>query len=176
MGCNYYLRRHCKLTDDDLPMDIEVLTNGFVWKNTFYADLSALNKIYYEELHLGKSSAGWLFLLQGYSSKTFGYTHAPNYLNKHERLIQLNSIEDWLAIINSEAFIGIYDENNALIDLASFMQVFNRDSQPDRTNIEDRLTATECKSNFKGLYYSVYDDGLSYYKNVPYRISYNMFC
>ena len=50
---------------DDDPKVTE-LTNGYVWRNTYYKTVEDLNKDYYHVLHIGKSSYGWHFLLCSY--------------------------------------------------------------------------------------------------------------
>jgi len=66
MGCNYYLR----LKKDYEPKDerftgsnLQILKNGYVWNDCYYKTISELNKDYFLKLHIGKSSAGWHFLL-----------------------------------------------------------------------------------------------------------------
>lgn len=75
MGMNFYA--HLKAKYDGLESDgiwdtldddpkVQELTNGYVWRNTYYKTIEDLNKEYYHVLHIGKSSYGWHFLLCSY--------------------------------------------------------------------------------------------------------------
>ena len=75
MGCNYYLRKKSIYTPRENRVDdwyenydfdfyeneynkVLELTNGYVFKNTYYKTVEDLNQVYYLTYHIGKSSAG----------------------------------------------------------------------------------------------------------------------
>ena len=90
MGTNYYLKKKSIYTpredrdegwyetydfdfyENEYNKVLE-LTNGYVFNNTYYNNLEELNKNYYLTYHIGKSSAGWRFLLQAYPKKGLRY-------------------------------------------------------------------------------------------------------
>ena len=80
MGTNYYLRRKCEFdplrgTPASLgclggaERDPQELANGWAWNGRYYPDLESLNRDFYQVMHIGKSSAGWRFLLATYPER-----------------------------------------------------------------------------------------------------------
>ena len=109
MGTNYYLRKKIKyIPTKDMNKnwyenyDFEFyenesnkvleLTNGYVFNNTYYMNLEDLNKNYYLTYHIGKSSAGWRFLLQIYPKQ------------------DINSLEDWKKLMKDGTIFDEYGE------------------------------------------------------------------
>lgn len=124
MGTNYYLMKKAKfnpLSDniDEHYSDItpHQLVNGWLWKNKYYATLENLNDDYEIELHIGKSSAGWKFLLCSYNE------------------LNLKSLEDWQDIWSQED-VRIKDEYEDTITASELLDVINRtvykELYPDR--------------------------------------------
>lgn len=104
MGCNYYLRKKTKTTfpayvgccngRENEPLE---LTNGIVWNDTYYPNKDACDDVFYQEFHIGKSSAGWYFNLAIY----------PEY--------GINNFEDWKNLFQNPQN-EIYDEYGEKID------------------------------------------------------------
>lgn len=104
MGTNYYLRRKCEFNplhrlpaslgcDDGHEYEPVELVNGWLLHNKYYPTLEVLNSEYYQELHIGKSSMGWRFLLCTYPKEH------PNY---HEEYLPkaILSLDDWIELFN----------------------------------------------------------------------------
>lgn len=92
MGTNYYLWLRSKSGPEgdteaepflDAEYFVQRLSNGYVWANTYYPDLKALNGSYCRVLHIGKSSSGWVFPLCVYPS------------------LGIKSLKDWKALFSS---------------------------------------------------------------------------
>lgn len=102
MGTNYYLRWKKKYEPRDENYSeyseplVDVLDNGFVWNKHYYAHKDELNKDYYLELHIGKSSCGWHFALCIYPE------------------LSINSLKDWEQLFSNKKNI-IVDEYGKLI-------------------------------------------------------------
>ena len=171
MGTNYYLRKKVDLTKrKHLPSNINVLSNGFVWGETYYPTLKALNGEYYEELHIGKSSWGWVFSLQGYP-----FHSDYNFLEDCPEGYSLNSIEDWINEIHKPNSIGIYDEYGECISFEHFMEVFTREGWEDRPVRENNKGMGEGASqcSFKNLWVGspIYVDKKEYKNGVIYSVT-----
>ena len=80
MGTNYYLRRKCEFDPlrgtpaslgcpDWAKREPLRLDDGWAWNGRHYPDLESLNEDFYQEMHIGKSSAGWRFLLATYPKR-----------------------------------------------------------------------------------------------------------
>lgn len=80
MGTNYYLRRKCEFDPlrgtpaslgcpDWAKREPLRLDDGWAWNGRYYPDLESLNEDFYQEMHIGKSSAGWRFLLAIYPAR-----------------------------------------------------------------------------------------------------------
>lgn len=113
MGTNYYLRRKCEFNplhrlpaslgcDDGHEYEPVELINGWLWHNKYYATLEVLNSEYYQELHIGKSSMGWRFLLCTYPKKHPNYDE--EYLEK-----PIEKLDDWIELFKNPKN-KIYDE------------------------------------------------------------------
>lgn len=105
MGTNYYLMRKCEFdplrgTPASLgccgrqARDPQELANGWAWGGRRYPDLESLNKDFYQELHIGKSSAGWRFLLATYPER--------NPKNADEIWLDgpIDGLGDWIRLFN----------------------------------------------------------------------------
>ena len=97
MGTNYYLhyKKPYEPKDTDFceyDCEVDELTNGLVWKNTYYQNIDELNKDYYLELHIGKSSFGWHFGLCIYPE------------------LGINTFEDWCKLFDQFEIWNEYDE------------------------------------------------------------------
>ena len=98
MGTNYYLIKKCSKEElskyghynDDFRSDIEPkkLTNGFLYRNTYYPTEEELLKNLALILHIGKSSYGWHFSLCIYPE------------------LGINDLEDWKKLFSE---YEIYD-------------------------------------------------------------------
>lgn len=84
MGTNYYLRAKAEWPGGDpaLAEGVERLTNGWACNGTYYPDDESLKAGYSKTYHIGKSSAGWRFLLCSYPED--GLTDWPEW----KRLIE----------------------------------------------------------------------------------------
>lgn len=92
MGMNFYLERKLNFINNlETPASLgcsdreEVieLTNGFVWRNTYYQSIEALNEVFTQRIHIGKSSIGW----------HFGLCIYPEY--------GINSLDDWIRLFRT---------------------------------------------------------------------------
>jgi len=108
MGTNYYLYRKTTF-DPDRPIpaalgcthghegEPQELDNGWVWDDTYYPDLDSLNAVFYQKIHIGKSSAGWRFLLCIYPAENPLFAENPRrreyYLND-----PIQGLDDWVAL------------------------------------------------------------------------------
>ena len=116
MGCNYYLHKKAKYTPKNQREDnwyenynfnffenednsVQELTNGYVFKNTYYKTLEELNQVYYLTYHIGKSSYGWRFLLQVY----------PEF--------KINSLKDWKKLFKDGTIVDEYGEEISQKDM-----------------------------------------------------------
>jgi hypothetical protein len=98
MGTNYYLIRKVNYSKDtpsalgcdSCDNEVQQLSNGWVFENTYYSTLEELSKVYAQRIHIGKSSYGWHFSLCIY----------PEY--------GINNLEDWTRLFN--------DCNNQIFD------------------------------------------------------------
>lgn len=113
MGTNYYLRRKCEFdplrgTPASLGCcarpgrDPQELAEGWAWGGRYYPDLESLNEDFYQELHIGKSSAGWRFLLATYPER--------NPENAGEVWLDrpIEGLGDWIRLFN--------DPRNEIVD------------------------------------------------------------
>lgn len=105
MGMNFYLERKLDfISNEKTPASLgcsdkeEVieLTNGFVWQNTYYSTIEALNKVFYQRIHIGKSSMGWHFGLCVY----------PEY--------GINTLDDWIKLFRSFGNTIVDEEDREL--------------------------------------------------------------
>ena len=116
MGCNYYLRKKSICTPrkdrdegwyenydfdfyENEYNEVLELTNGYVFKNTYYKTVEELNKVYYLIYHIGKSSAGWRFLLQIYPEQG------------------INNLEDWKELFKDGVIVDEYGEEVSQEDM-----------------------------------------------------------
>lgn len=105
MGMNFYLERKLDfISNEKTPASLgcsdkeEVieLTNGFVWQNTYYSTIEALNKVFYQRIHIGKSSMGW----------HFGLCIYPEY--------GINTLDDWIKLFRSFGNTIVDEEDREL--------------------------------------------------------------
>lgn len=105
MGMNFYLERKLNfISNEKTPASLgcsekeEVieLTNGFVWQNTYYSTIEALNKVFYQRIHIGKSSMGW----------HFGLCIYPEY--------GINTLDDWIKLFRSFGNTIVDEEDREL--------------------------------------------------------------
>ena len=171
MGTNYYLRRRFALKkyydthNGKLPFDIKILTNGFVWNDTYYSDLVHLESEYYQNLHIGKSSWGWLFLLQQ-------YPYNPEYACFDELRIDdtFSTFEDYLNEIKKETTLGIFDEYGDELSEEDLINIVTRKDWKDFDSSCSPFDDT-AMSQYKHLLYSKHDSALKCYNEVPYRVT-----
>ena len=119
MGTNYYLRKKidfnpmhrlpaslgCGDGHEQEPIE---LVNGWMWHRKYYATLESLNSEYYQELHIGKSSAGWRFGLCIYPKENPRFVDDEYY---HEPYLDesIDSLDDWIKLFGDPKN-KIYDE------------------------------------------------------------------
>lgn len=105
MGMNFYLERKLDfISNEETPASLgcsdkeEVieLTNGFVWQNIYYPTIEALNKVFYQRIHIGKSSIGW----------HFGLCIYPEY--------GINTLDDWIKLFRSFGNTIVDEEDREL--------------------------------------------------------------
>lgn len=113
MGMNYYLRLKGVYGQElikNFPepeyrdLQVQVLENGYVWKNKYYPMLSDLNNEYYYSLHIGKNSAGWVF----------GLRVLPD--------CGIKDLEDWKKLFNLPN-AKIYDEEDEEISKEQMLSI-----------------------------------------------------
>ena len=121
MGTNYYLRLKKKYEPKDEDYSeyydilVDELDNGFVWNRHFYAHKDELNKDYFLELHIGKSSCGWHFGLCIYPE------------------LGINSLQDWEALFSSGKNV-IVDEYDRVITKTEMLDIITKRENKDRNN------------------------------------------
>lgn len=117
MGMNFYLERKLDfISNEETPASLgcsdkeEVikLTNGFVWQNTYYSTIEALNKVFYQRIHIGKSSMGW----------HFGLCIYPEY--------GINTLDDWIKLFRSFGNTIVDEEDRELKTSEMLDRIENR--------------------------------------------------
>ena len=152
MGTNYYLK--CKMNPKNMLLaatcgysnwygydnEIKVLSNGYVWKNTYYPDIEDLDRDYYCSLHIGKSSAGWHFSLCTYPE------------------LGIESIDDWLELFKDNEII---DECDCTVKLETMMNtITKRDTYSTKSEEEELADLNSLHSKLGMRTYSSYDEFL----------------
>ena len=121
MGTNYYLRLKKKYEPKDEDYSryyvtlVGELDNGFVWNSHFYAHKDELNRDYFLELHIGKSSCGWHFSLCIYPE------------------LGINSLQDWEALFSSKKNV-IVDEYGTVITKTEMLDIITKRDRKERNN------------------------------------------
>ena len=107
MGMNFYLLRKinfinneqtpaslgCSYADESFVTELE---NGLVWGNTYYPSTEELNKVFYQRIHIGKSSMGWHFGLCIYPDQN------------------INSLDDWIKLFRAHGNTIVDEEDREL--------------------------------------------------------------
>ena len=77
-----------------------------------------------EPLHIGKSSAGWKFLFQGYQDKEMNWNEPP---------LNINSIEDWKEYLKNDELVILDEEDNELSydDFFKLVEKKQKENNPD---------------------------------------------
>lgn len=158
MGTNYYLFKKINWSPSVIPalgcfenIQVEELSNGYVWNKTYYPTATELSDNFYQIIHIGKSSGGWHFALAIYPQEN------------------IKTFDDWKKIFYSEGNI-IKDEYNALISPEEMCSIITEREKPDwdeqrRAELEHEELA--CENDFlkhKGgarRSYSTYDELLN---------------
>ena len=118
MGTNFYLHKKATFDpkhrlasslgcDDGRAYEPIELVNGWMWNNKYYPTVEELNKEYYQEIHIGKSSCGWRFSLCIYPTENprfKGEEWNDQYLDK-----PISSLDDWVELFNDPSN-KIFDE------------------------------------------------------------------
>ena len=152
MGTNYYLWLRAKSgpegdTEAEPFMDAEYfvqhLSNGYVWANTYYPDLKALNGSYCRVLHIGKSSSGWVFPLCTYPS------------------LGIKSLSDWKALFSLGSSV-IRDEYGRRVQPGEMVRTIACRTNPDAGRSEaDMVRSMNASMGSLGFRtYMSYDDFL----------------
>lgn len=117
MGTNYYLRLKKKYEPKDEEYSeyseplVEELDNGFVFNKHYYTHMDEVNKVYFLELHIGKSSYGWHFGLCIYPE------------------LGINSLQDWEKLFSSKKNV-IVDEYGRTITKEEMLDtITNRENK-----------------------------------------------
>lgn len=125
---------------DDDPK-VEELTNGYVWRHTYYKTLEDLNKEYYHVLHIGKSSAGWHFALCIYP------------------VIGIKNLDDWKEIWSSKDCKLFTEDNKEITPEEALRYIVNRKPWSNATEAEILESHNKmAKENGIGRVYRTYDD------------------
>lgn len=138
MGCNYYLKYKGNLSIEehnkysDLLERIDILDNGFVYKNKYYETLPAYFPIL---LHIGKSSYGWHFSLCIYPD------------------LGINNLEDWKNlfdkfVIEDECGETVSKERMLSTILDRKCEHLNRDSE----YVEEFCKENNCELGLNNLF------------------------
>ena len=128
MGMNFYvdIKRNYDPSLNDIFTDgyhdnsVTELSNGFVWRNTFYKNMEEVNKDYSLNLHVGKSSFGWHFSLCIYPA------------------LGINNLDDWIKLWNSPDVV-IVDEEDRVITPEEMIDRITKRNNPkwDETKIKE---------------------------------------
>lgn len=149
MGTNYYLIKKKKYEPKDdtyTEQKVYELNNGWVWNNTYYPSLDDLNKEYYLELHIGKSSCGW----------HFGLCIYPEF--------NINSLEDWLKEFDENEIKDEYDK------IVSKQDMFETITNRKHKGWEDFATQEEYEKSQLEI-----QNGWNSHFNYPSYITYDDF-
>lgn len=145
MGMNFYVHLEANYDSSESSMyedfdddpKVEELTNGYVWNHTYYKDVESLNKVYYNVLHVGKSSYGWHFTLCIYPS------------------LGINSLDDWKKIWSSD-ICKIYTEDGEEISEEELLSyIVNRQRFTRKNNEAEELEYNNEMAKKAG--FSTYD-------------------
>lgn len=159
MGMNFYLERKLDfISNEETPASLgcsdreEVieLTNGFVWRNTYYQSIEALNKVFYQRIHIGKSSMGWHFGLCIYPE------------------CGINTLDDWIKLFRSFGNIIVDEEDRELKTSEMLDRIENRkqpefekyesEDQYEKAVVENYNDINKTISIFKHKTYDSYDE------------------
>ena len=122
MGMNFYLERKIDyINEKETPTSlgcgygedpVQILVNGYVWRNTYYPSLDDLNKDFTQIIHIGKSSMGW----------HFGLCIYPEY--------GINTLKDWIKLFRTNGNT-IVDEENSFIKTSEMLDRIENRKQPE---------------------------------------------
>lgn len=159
MGMNFYLERKLDfISNEETPASLgcsdreEVieLTNGFVWQNTYYSTIESLNKVFYQKIHIGKSSIGWHFGLCIYPE------------------CGINTLDDWIKLFRSFGNIIVDEENRELKTSEMLDRIEDRkqlefekyesEDQYEKAVVENYNNINKTISIFKHKTYTNYDE------------------
>lgn len=125
---------------DDDPK-VEELTNGYVWRHTYYKTLEDLNKNYYHVLHIGKSSAGWHFALCVYP------------------VIGIKNLDDWKKLWESKDCKLFTEDDEEITPKEALKYIINRKPWSNATEAEMLESHNKmAKEHGIGNVYRTYDD------------------
>ena len=122
MGMNFYLEKKIDFINNlETPAflgcgseenQVQELTNGFVWQNTYYPTIEELNKVFTQKIHIGKSSMGW----------HFGLCIYPEY--------NINTLDDWIKLFRTKGNV-ILDEEDRIIKTSEMLDRIENRKAPD---------------------------------------------
>ena len=120
MGMNFYvnIKREYEpkligiYEDGEIKNGVTTLSNGYVWKNTYFATMEEVNEKYFLHLHIGKSSFGWHFGLCVYPE------------------LGIDSLEDWINLWNTPG-VTIIDEEDRIISPADMVDRITNRGNPN---------------------------------------------
>lgn len=164
MGTNYYLHKKCNYDkeypgvvgeSDDWSKYVQILINGYVWNNKYFKTIDELNKEYFVDIHIGKSSYGWKFALCIYPDK---YEEKWSYEQdgiEHEEIDiiyllpePIKSLDDWKKLFGDPS-CSIYDEYGDEVskeDMLKIITTKNIDNVKAREH--DKYTTTLKNENY----------------------------
>ena len=130
MGTNYYLRRKCNFNPlhkipaslgccDGMEWDPQELVNGWVWNDRYYPDVESLNRDFYQNVHIGKSSAGWRFLLATYPDRHPQFEE-ETWLDK-----PIENLDGWIDLFNNKQN-KIFDEYGEEISPEDMIDIISK--------------------------------------------------
>ena len=180
MGTNYYLHRKTEFNplhripaslgcgDDHEHEPIE-LVNGWVWHNKYYATLEALNAEFYQDIHIGKSSCGWRFLLCKYPAENPRFKDAEEcfreiYLDK-----PIETIYDWTELFHAPGN-KIFDEYGEEVSAQDMiLTIVARKPQPDLIDGWQKLnvgTEFESREEYRAINGLLVHDNSNYCSSI----------
>lgn len=129
---------------------VQELTNGFVWQNTYYSTKEELNKVFYQRIHIGKSSLGW----------HFGLCIYPEY--------GINTLDDWIKLFRTPGNV-ILDEEDRIIKTSEMLdriedrkqlefEKYESEDQYEKAVVENYNNINKTISIFRYKTYNNYDE------------------
>ena len=146
MGTNYYLHKKCNY-DKKYPgmvgdsetwwNSVQELVNGYVWNNKYFDTIDKLNEEYFVDIHIGKSSCGWKFLLCTYPDKYEEKWHCMINGKLHQEIDTIyllpkpiKSLDDWKQLFD-DPNCSIYNEYGDEISKEDMIEIITTKNMDD---------------------------------------------